>query len=199
MKKSVKLISTVLVFAMLVSLCSCGKRESGRIKGSERSKTGNGVNDEIQGAFDLLTGAMGKDLDTVKARIKAYFGCELEENYYGNEDGYDEYIFDADTLIDGVAFNQVQILVNSKGIVYHVGFVNNLMSVPDLQKCYRQLIDRFTVLLISPSAQFPYTEGYETEYTEFSGGNGNLISTGIYYSADYNCLWLDCHNLDLNK
>ena len=80
MKKSVKLISTVLVFAMLVSLCSCGKRESGRIKGSERSKTGNGVNDEIQGAFDLLTGAMGKDLDTVKARIKAYFGCELNRH-----------------------------------------------------------------------------------------------------------------------
>jgi hypothetical protein len=198
MRNGNRLVSAILVLAMVISFGSCAQKE----RELESARVSEQTKEDFKKLYDLMTGSIGMNyydvLDRISKEYNLTFDTEgfTDVEYFSDEEGYYDYIYNRAFGFGDVQFNQIEIFCNpSDGMVFHIGFINNLLPADELDENYEVTADICTDYIGRPkgTGSAP-SSGDGTAFTEFGLGEGNTVSTGRYISEDYNSHWFDITN-----
>ena len=143
MKKILRFLAGVLVFAMMTSLCSCAIKTAAQ-KSEEVSLR---ETDKFREVCDLLQGCIGTTFTDATMRLETYFGFEFDLvnysdcTYYNEEDGYYDYCFEKTVRISDVEFSQIRIRCTIEDeTVFYVGFISDSVSAGKLDEDYGKIV-----------------------------------------------------------
>ena len=191
-----KHLSVILVFAMMISLCSCAfKTEAQKSEEASQSEA-----DKFSEVYDLMYGCIGADFSDAIGRLESYFGIGFDLRtyvdcvYFDDTEGYYDYRFEKKIRIAELDFNQIRIRCTMDETVFHVGFISDEAPAEKLDADYGHIVALSTKRVGEPKTVRNTLNEEDVAFTEYGLGNRIVLSAGRFKSSEYNSLWFDIND-----
>ena len=159
------------------------------------------VDASFEDVYELMGSVTGLDLAESEIIVETAFGMDLvdPEKTTGSNDVGTVYTYNVDITIEGYSFDQIEFDANAGNIVYHIGFINSRGTGEELHDICIDFRDMASDYLEDdPYLEYPLTDDNEfIEFYDFDLGDGDVLSTGGYYTYSYSSFWFTYEDTSL--